>query len=114
MSVFCIIIDTITLLSIATHYSNCYREVIDVTVVSCNDPVFRVAFNTAFMTENQLLLSAENDVTYAVGLFYKKKCCICIRIAGLVRICLPNEAGAHLRMQYATHACTCCSFRVQL
>lgn len=74
MSVFCIIIDTITLLSIATHYSNCYREVIDVTVVSCNDPAFRVAFNTAFMTENQLLLSAENDVTYAVGVQVLTRC----------------------------------------
>ena len=59
---FCIIIDSITL---ATHHSNCYREVIVVTVVSCDDPVFRVGFNTAFMSENQL--SAENDVTYAVG-----------------------------------------------
>ena len=57
MRVFCIIIDSITLLSIATHYSNCYREVIDVTIVSCDNPVFRVAFNTAFMSENQLLLS---------------------------------------------------------
>ena len=33
--------------------------------MSCDDPVFRVGFNTAFMSENRL--SAENNVTYAVG-----------------------------------------------
>ena len=30
--------------------------------------------NTAFMTENQLLLSAENDVTYAVGVQVLTRC----------------------------------------